>query len=196
MREVEARLELLGNRFVSGELTPIVRGDGVYLLSVGFEQPGHGVAHGLRGFTLDLLDQRETGLAFDQAHDGLPMVLADDGVCLPVANSAPRFDDGRAIVDGGPVRNRVAQIMLAVALPAYLLTAQVLPQPAASPLVRIDALIQRLRADLGMGADLFRAPLLPKLLLGKLPGGLINGSRVHRTLFQGHAVRLFRAITA
>src|SRR5512140_3642589 len=95
------------------------------------EQCGHRCCHCLRGFALDFADQRESRLALNNAHDGLSVVLADDGIGLPVADPAACFDNDWAILDGQAVWNDAAPFSLAVAFLALLLTAQTLPERAA-----------------------------------------------------------------
>jgi hypothetical protein len=90
----------------------------------------------------------------------LAVVLADNGIGLPVTNPAPCFDNGRTLLNGLAIRNDAAPVRLAIALLALLLTAQVLPQQAAQLLVGIDPLVHRFRADRGMTADLLETPLL------------------------------------
>jgi len=108
------------------------------------------------GVALNLADQGESRLAFNDAHDGLPVVLADDGISFPVADPAASLDNGRAIIDRQPLRNNAAPFDLAVTL----LATQVLPQQSACSLVRIDSLIHRFWTDGGMPAALLWTPLL------------------------------------
>ena len=73
----------------------VVRCDGGHLFTMRPEKFHHGLADRLGSLALHLSDQQEIRLAFDQADNGLLVVLADDGIDFPVANPAPRFDDGQ-----------------------------------------------------------------------------------------------------
>ena len=85
MRKVEVGLQLRGNQLVTGELSAIVRSDRVNLCSQWLEQSIYGLLYGCCGVALHLLEQAEFRLAFRQANNGLPVVLADNGVGFPIA---------------------------------------------------------------------------------------------------------------
>src|SRR5512139_3626633 len=145
-------------------------------------------------FSLNLLDQRESGFALNNTHDGLPVVLANHGICLPITNPPAFIDDGGAILDGEPVGNGAAPVCLSITLLALFLAAQVFPQQATSALVGVDSPIHRLWANKDMPADLLWTPLLQEHLLRELPRSLIDPARVDGAAFDGLAMCLFRAI--
>ncbi|SEQ60164.1 hypothetical protein SAMN05421510_11015, partial [Nitrosomonas ureae] len=63
-------------------------------------------------------------LSLDQADDGLPVVLADDGICLPVADTTSSIDNSRTLLNGLAVGDDAAPICLAArALMAFRSTA-------------------------------------------------------------------------
>ena len=64
--------------------------------------------------------QRESRLAFNNAYDNLLVVLADDGVSLPVANPTAGLNDSWTILNGEAVRNRASPVDLAVTLLTWL----------------------------------------------------------------------------
>ncbi len=127
MGEVEVSLQLFADGFVSGEFPSVVTGDGMHPAAMGFEQAGHGIADRLRGLALHLTDQHVTGLALDQADNGLFVAAADDGIGLPVTDPAAIIHDGRALFDGLAVGNDAPAVYLAIAFLALLLAAQIAP---------------------------------------------------------------------
>ena len=192
----EVCLKFSADRFMTGEFSAIVRGDRVDTCAVRFEQFGDGGAYGLRGFTLDLLDQGETSLALNQTDDGLPVAFADDGIGLPVADPATSLNDCRSQFDGLAIGDHATPVSFAVTLLALFLAAQLLPQQTACPLVGIDALIHCFMADVGMIANLLWAPLLQQALLNKLPGSIVNLPGIDHAAFVCKALRLLRAIAS
>lgn len=180
----------------AGKLPTVIRSNGMHLILIGFQQPDHRLTDCGQRFVLNLADQCESRLAFNDAHDGLPVVLADDGIGFPVADLATCFDNDRAIIDREPVRNNAAQFDLAIAFLALLLATQILPQQSTCSIVRINSLIHRFWNDGGVPADLLWTPLLQQPLLTKLPGCIINRQGIYCSAFYRHAVRLFRAITS
>lgn len=50
-------------------------------------------------------------------------------------------------------------------------------------------------ADVGVIADLLRAPLFQQAFLRKLPGGLFNRPGIHRAAFVCKTLRLLRAVS-
>ena len=86
-------------------------------------------------------DQAVTGLAFVERDERLLLTGADDQIALPVAEASAAVDDGRTLLDRDLVGDGAASLAPAVALPAYLLTAQGAVQGAAVSFIRVDALL-------------------------------------------------------
>lgn len=178
MGEVEVRIQLFADLLVSGEFPPVVGSNRMHPSSVWLEQAGGCFCHSLGGLPLHLANQRISRLSLDHADDGLPMILADDGICLPVADTTSGIDDSRTLLDGLAVRDDAAPICLAITLPALLLAAQILPKNATASFVGINPLVHRLNADVSMFADLVWAPLQHEFLLRKLPGCIVYRPRI------------------
>jgi hypothetical protein len=92
--------------------------------------------------------QAATGLALDQADEGLLASGADQRVAFPMADATAGFDAARASRNRTAVRDLPASILArGVAFAALLLAAQMAPEFAACSFVGVDALIKRLVAD-------------------------------------------------
>ena len=117
----------------------------------------------------------EAALALDHRHNGPLMVRANDRVAFPVAHLLSSFDMRRPITQGASVRDLAPSVPTArVALSLLLLAAKVLPQRAASSLVRVNMLVKRLMADWQLACNLLRAPLQ-----FKQAGGLLSHPGQH-----------------
>ena len=83
--KIHGHVELLGYPFMLGELTAVVRGDGLQGLSLVWQQqPPHGSCHRLRFLpVLEPFHQQEVRAPFRQREDGVA-VLVHDEVHLPV----------------------------------------------------------------------------------------------------------------
>ena len=128
MGEIEIRIQLFADLLVSGEFPPVVGSNRMHPSLVWLEQAGGCFYHCLSGLPFHLANQRVSRLSLDQAGDGLPVILADEGICLPVADTTSSIDDSRTLLNGLAVGNDAAPIRLTITLPALLLTAQILPK--------------------------------------------------------------------
>ena len=116
----------------------------------------------------------EAALTLDHRHNGPLMVRANDRVAFPVAHLLSSFDMRRPITQGESVRDLAPSFPPArVALSILLLAAKVLPQRAASSLVRVNMLVKRLMADWQLASNLLKTPLQAQQIGGLLahPGG-------------------------
>jgi hypothetical protein len=86
-------LQLAGDLFVLGEFLAVVRSDRVQLLSMWLKQPDHCLADCKCGLAFDLLNQYEARLALNDAHNGLTMILTNDGINFPVTDATACLDD-------------------------------------------------------------------------------------------------------
>ena len=196
MCEVEVSLQFACDLFVSGEFLAVVRSDRVHLFTMRLQQSDHCLADGECGLALNLVDQREAGLPFHDAHDGLAVVLTNHGIRFPVTDPAARLNDSWSVFDGQPVGYGAAPFRLAITLLPQLLAAQILPQQSACSLVRVDPLIHRLWADGDVPADLLWAPLFQQPVLRELPCRIVYRSCVERLPFHRLAVCLFGTVAA
>jgi len=98
--EVEFCIQGPGDLLVLGKLTAVVGGDRVHPGCQRFEQANDGLGHRLGSFTYHLGDEGQFGFTLDQCHQRLPMLLANNGIDLPVAKTAMGIYNGRALVNG------------------------------------------------------------------------------------------------
>src|SRR4030095_12159897 len=110
------------------------------------------------------------------AENGPLMTGANDGVRLPVAKTSLASHDRRPLLNADAIGNLGAARVTAITLALFLLTAQMLIEPAAAPFVSIDIEIDTLMTDcrpllqFQATSDLFRTPLLPQQQLHQQPG--------------------------
>lgn len=123
MGEVEAGLQRLGDLLMEGEFLAVVRGQGMDPVGQRCEQAQDGLLDAFGSLGGDLGDQRQPGLALGQRYDCSGVVLADDGVGLPVTDAPAARHDGRALVDGHLVGQAPSALIGPVALSARLLAA-------------------------------------------------------------------------
>lgn len=194
MGEIEVRIQLFADLLVSGEFPSVVGSNRIHPPSVWLEQAGGCFYYCPGGLPLHLANQRVSRFSLDQADDGLPVILADEGICLPVADTTSSIDNSRMLLNGLAVGDDAAPICLAITLPALLLTAQILPKSATVSFVGINPLVHRLNADVHMVADLVRAPLQHEFLLRKLPGCIAYHPRIVGFPLDCLVMRLFGAI--
>ena len=154
-REVEAGSQPLGDSRVVRELSAIVRRDGQDLRGQRAEHRHTRCCHFHRTLALDPAQPHELRLPLDQCQDGSPASATNDGVGLPVTDSALGSNGLRAGFDADATRDLPAPRMLPVALAALSAAAQVEVQRAASLLVSRDVLIDALVAHA-------RSPLQPE----------------------------------
>ena len=196
MGEIEVRIQLFADLLVSGEFPPVVGSNRMHPSLVWLEQASGCFYHCLGGLPLHLANQRVSRLSLDQADDGLPVVLADDGICLPVADTTSSIDDSRTLLNGLAVGDDAAPICLAITLPALLLTAQILPKNATVSFVGINPLVHRLNADIRIVADLVWTPLQHEFLLRKLPRCIVYLPRIDGFALDCFVMRLLGARAA
>ena len=100
----------------------------------------------------------EVALALDHPHNGPLMLRANGSVAFPVAHLLYSFE-----IKGRSFKGPRCRIWRRLSLPArvarslWLLAAKVLPQRAASSLVRVNMLVKRLMADWQLACNLLRA---------------------------------------
>ncbi len=96
MCEIEVGLQLLADRLMPGELPPIVRRNGMNFFPVRLQKLNHRLTDGLRSLAFNFVNQREPGLALNDADNGMFVIPANNGISLPIANPAPLIDNGWA----------------------------------------------------------------------------------------------------
>ncbi len=148
------------------KLGTVVEGEGLEHLTVAPEGPRGRAGHLILVARLELLDDRESGLALDQREHAVTLVAAHDGVAFPVPGALAPFDLDRPVADRPLPRKYPARIVAAVTLAGELgHDARLAPQGPTGPLVPPDSPIDRLVTDtkltrLGQDPrDLFSAPL-------------------------------------
>ena len=95
--EVRCGIEGFINLSVPGELQSIVEGrraDACFERSEGLH---NGISDRLTGLAAHTGQQTKSGLALDQAHDGLLVAGADQRIAFPVADTATGLDAGRTL---------------------------------------------------------------------------------------------------
>jgi hypothetical protein len=80
MRKVEISRQRLGNRFMSGKLSAIIRGDRMHAIRQRLEHVNDCLFDRCFRVAFDFRQSRQLRLPPDQRHDGLLVVLADDRV--------------------------------------------------------------------------------------------------------------------
>src|SRR5438045_8478911 len=125
---------------MSGEVSAVITGDRMHALNQRFEQINDGLLHGFVGIAFNFRQARQLRASLDPRNDGLLMILADDGVGLPIAEPGLIGDHRRALIDAFAVRQLAATVIFTIALAALLLAAQMLIEVAALLLVSIDVL--------------------------------------------------------
>ena len=140
--------------------------------------------------------QGETGFTLNQTDNGLLAVFADDGIGFPVTNPAACFDYGWTLLNELPIRYDAAMVILSVVLFMLFLATQLLPWQPACALVSIDALIYGFQTDVSIIADLLRAPLLQRLVLGELPSGIVYRLGIYGATFLCYKLCLLGSIAA
>ena len=172
--KVARAIERLVNLNVRRKLFAVIVGQRFDATCKGLEPFDNGVTDQLGCLVSHLDYDPEAALALDHRHNGPLMVRANDRVAFPVAHLLSSFDMRRPITQGASVRDLAPSVPTArVALSFLLLAAKVLPQRAASSLVRVNMLVKRLMADWQLACNLLRAPLQAQQICGLLahPGG-------------------------
>ncbi|MGH8120601.1 MAG: hypothetical protein ACRESK_08315 [Gammaproteobacteria bacterium] len=123
MGEVKTGLQLPGNGFVFSTLHAVFCGDGMDSPLPRHQQRNRGLPDGCRSPALDLGDERIHGLAFGHGDQGLLMVLADDGVHLPVPAPCLTVHSGRALINRDSVDQGAPALIAAIPLLPLLWTA-------------------------------------------------------------------------
>jgi len=124
---------------------------------------------------LYFLDQCEARLPFHQGHQGVSTLLADHDVSFPVSQSFALVDYGWSLLNTHLVRYAPTPFIASQPFAILFLAPQVLMKSASRSLVRIDILIYPLMTYAGFFVclhpqhDLFRAPILPDLVLHPRP---------------------------
>ena len=167
--KVARAIERLVNLDVRRKFFTVVVGQRFNPVRKGLEPFNNGFADQLGCLVSHLDYDPEAALALDHRHNGPLVVRADDRVAFPMAHLLSSFDMRRPITQGASVRDLAPSVPTArVALSLLLLAAKVLPQRAASSLVRINMLVKRLMADWQLACNLLRAPLQLKQAGGLL----------------------------
>jgi hypothetical protein len=90
------------------KLQAVVEGEGLHPGLDGCKRADNGLAHRLTGLVWHVGQQAVTGLALDQADDGLLASGADESIALPMADAAARLHAGRAHRNRPAIRNLAA----------------------------------------------------------------------------------------
>ena len=168
--KVASAFEGLVNLNVRRKFFTVVVGQRFHPVRKGLEPFNNGPADQVGCLVSHLDYDPEAALALDHRHNGPLMVRANDRVAFPVAHLLSSFDMRRPITQGAPMWNLAPPVPPArIALSLLLLAAKVLPQRAASSLVRVNMLVKRLMADWQLTCNLLRAPLQ-----FKQAGGLLS----------------------
>ncbi len=107
-REVESRVQPLGDLPVTGELLAVVRGQGVHPVTVRPQAPQQGLGHRRCGLAAQQLQDRVPGGPVHRGQQGTPVPRADDRVQLPVPDPALLLHHRRTLGNVHPPRNAMA----------------------------------------------------------------------------------------
>jgi hypothetical protein len=163
----------LVNVNVRRKLFAVIVGQSFDATCKGLEPFDNGVIDQLGCLVSHLDYDPEAALALDHRHNGPLVVRANDRVAFSMAHLLSSFDMRRPITQGASVRDLAPSPTARVALSLLLLAAKVLPQHAASSLVRVNMLVKRLMAGWQLASNLLRTPLQAQQICGLLahPGG-------------------------
>ena len=167
--KVARALQCLVDLGVRCKLLAVVVGERFHPWGIGPKAFNDGLAYQLRGFVGHLGNNGVSTLALNHRHNSSLVIGSNDGVALPVADLLSGFNVSGSLTQGTPVRDLSPSVSATgVALSLLLLTAQVLPQLAASGFVCVNTLIKRFMAHRQFSSDLLRAPLHTEQVLGLL----------------------------
>lgn len=150
----------------------------------------------------DFRQARQLGFTLNDRDDRLLMLLTDDRIALPIAETLPIGHDSRARINAFAIRDLAAAVVLAIAFAAIFLAAEMSVEVAALALIGIDVLIDafvaggRLALDFERAADLFRRPVLLEQGINLLPSVRGNAGGIFFCLAArgGQVLGLFGAI--
>ena len=111
MGKVDVRLERRRHFFMLRKFLPVVECDGVTLIHVGRQQARHDPRDALGMLTAYVARQHIARLAFSQCYQAAFVILANDGVALPVANTGFLFNDLRPLIDADTVLERASSLL-------------------------------------------------------------------------------------
>ena len=172
MGKVIIRLQRLCDAFMTAELHAVVRSQRMYPILERQQQINDCRFQCFRALERQFGHQGETAFAFAKRHDRLTLVLADDGVQLPVADTSSRGDDGRTLVDRRAIGD--ADCLAAPTAAGTAVTQVQIQTPALAP-VLADMAVNAGMADAGhalrlqVEADLLRTPVQTQTVLHRLP---------------------------
>ena len=188
VREVELSGESCGNLLMPGELSAVVRGDGLHLPGQRTQEREARLCDGRCRLVRHLPQERQLGLALNHAEDGSTMPVPDDEIGLPIAHTAFAVHKGGAFVEADAVGQLPPPVILAVAFAPRLAAPQRELERAAPSHVRVDIVVAALVAHVGLSLqfeppdDLLRTPLLAQERLDPCPGLLRDARLMRRQL--------------
>src|SRR3989338_3267820 len=150
------------------KLLAVVEGDGVALVLVGHQQARCHSRYTISMFAAYMPRQHIARLPLGQGDQPAFVILADDGVSLPVTDARLPVDNFRALIDADAVLDHTSPLLPArITLAIGLLSAQMLAHVAPITSARIDVPVDGLMADLQSPfqrepvSGLFRAEVCP-----------------------------------
>src|SRR5215207_7249525 len=150
----------------------------------------------------DLAKQGEARISFAEGHPDWFVTFADQGVHFPVAQTFSVVDNGWTLFDTATIRQCAPSIILAIALAAFLLAAQMPIQVTTTLFVFEDVLIDPFMTAANPlllyqpARDLFRTPVLPQQCFHYRPRFGGDSGHRFRPPFHRQILRLLRTITA
>ena len=121
MSKVKFGIEFVSDGFMISKFFSIIWGQGMNLRREGSQKINDGVCDALGSFTFNLLNKSEAWFTLSQRDDSLLVMLANDGIKLPVANTGARIDDGGTFIDADPVNELASAAIAAIAFTSLLL---------------------------------------------------------------------------
>src|SRR4030042_1977605 len=149
MREIDQRLQFCPDGFMPRKFFTVVECDGVALVLVGNQQARCHSRYTIGMFAAYMPRQHIARLSLCQGNQSAFVILANDGVTLPITNARLLVDNFRALINADAVLDHAPPLLPArITLAIRFLSAQVLAHIASIPFARIDVLVDGLMAEL------------------------------------------------
>jgi len=149
MSEINRCPEFCSYAFMLCELFAVVECYGVTLILEGRQQACCNSRYAVGMLTTNMPGQYIARLSLGECDQSTAMILADDGIAFPVADTRLLINYFRAIINADTVFNHATSLLpTRVTLAALFLATQVTAKVAAVTLVGIDMLVDCFMADL------------------------------------------------
>jgi hypothetical protein len=145
-------------------------------VSNGAEQLDHGVADQFSRAAVNFTQQGQPRLSFRQGNNTLVMPFANNGIRFPIPNPLTLLNNLRALFNTSTIGQITPAVTVAIALAAFILTAQVLVQVTSTLFIAQDVLIYPLVTNLDIivfqqpARNLFWAPFHTNFGFHQRPG--------------------------